>query len=198
MVIAVLRTIERHGLRTSAVVCLAGLVTGAGVVELAAGPLGQSSRFSLDLLMQLELRFVGPLVVSVLAVALLVPLWLERLQREGSGCWRRCVPAAAVLAPLLQLQMLLTSVLGGTLISPRADLAGELRELAAGLDTGAFALSLLRAAVFLGLTSAWLLRQAARELERGQAVARIASDLTIQGLVILFLCKLIWILAFPL
>ena len=52
---------ERDGQRCGGPVLLAGLVVGFGVVELASGPLGQTSRFSLELLILLVLQLMGVL-----------------------------------------------------------------------------------------------------------------------------------------
>jgi len=73
----VLLLAERQGQRCGGSILLAGMVLGAGVVELSSGPLGQTSRFSLELLMLLVLQLVGPMLVTLLAMALLLPRWLE-------------------------------------------------------------------------------------------------------------------------
>ncbi|WP_415398734.1 hypothetical protein [Synechococcus sp. W4D4] len=83
----VLNTAERNGQRCGGPVLLSGMVVGAGLVELSAGPLGQSSRFSLELLTMLVLQLVGPLVVSLLGMALMMPNWLDRVERRGSRAW---------------------------------------------------------------------------------------------------------------
>jgi hypothetical protein len=77
-------------------VLLAGLVLGIGVVKLSSGALGQTSRFSLDLLILLVLQLVGPMLVALLAMALLLPRWLETCE-DRSNPWR---PAAAAAAPV--------------------------------------------------------------------------------------------------
>ena len=55
----VLRLVERDGQRCGGPVLLVGFVLGAGVVPLASGPLGQTSRFSLELQLLLMLAAVG-------------------------------------------------------------------------------------------------------------------------------------------
>ena len=79
------------------------MVVGAGLVELSAGPLGQNSRFSLELLTLLVLQLVGPLVVSLLAMGLMMPNWLDRVERRGAKAWLVSVPASALLAAVLLL-----------------------------------------------------------------------------------------------
>ena len=54
----ILRVAERSGERCGAPVLIAGLIVGIGVVELSCGPLGQTSRFSLELLILLVLQLV--------------------------------------------------------------------------------------------------------------------------------------------
>ena len=49
----ILRLAERDGQRCGGPVLMAGLVLGLGVVNLCSGPLGQTSRFSLELLILL-------------------------------------------------------------------------------------------------------------------------------------------------
>jgi hypothetical protein len=92
-----LRRAERQGQRCGGTILLAGLVLGAGVVELSSGPLGQTSRFSLELLILLVLQLIGPMLVTLLAMALLLPLWLEHAQRRGGRAWREAVPVAALV-----------------------------------------------------------------------------------------------------
>ncbi len=70
---------------------IAGLIVGIGVVELSCGPLGQTSRFSLELLILLVLQLVGPGVVALIAMALLMPRWLEASEQFD----RRHDPSAA-------------------------------------------------------------------------------------------------------
>ena len=125
----VLYLAERQGQRCGGPILLAGMVLGAGVVELSSGPLGQTSRFSLELLMLLVLQLVGPMLVTLLAMALLLPGWLEHGERRDARAWREALPAAALVGGLLLLLFLLAALVGGVLASPRADLIGELREL---------------------------------------------------------------------
>jgi len=68
-----LRIAERFGERCGAPVLIAGLIVGIGVVELGCGPLGQTSRFSLALLILLVLPLVGSGVVAFMAMALPLP-----------------------------------------------------------------------------------------------------------------------------
>jgi len=191
----VLRRAERQGLRCGGAILLAGLVLGAGVVELSSGPLGQTSRFSLELLIVLVLQLMGPMLVTLLAMALLLPLWLEHAQQQGAKAWREAVPVAALLGAQLLLLFLLASLVGGALASPRADLIGELRELLAGVLLKDLLRSTLRASVFLMILCAFSQWRGNHEISRGLAPALVSSNLLVEGLMLLLGLKLVWIMA---
>jgi hypothetical protein len=78
-----LEATEVDGQRCAGLVILTGLVLGVGLVELLTGPGGQTSRFSLQLVVLVVLQLAGPLIVALLAIIRLSPLWLERSQTEG-------------------------------------------------------------------------------------------------------------------
>lgn len=175
-----LRRAERQGQRCGATILLAGLVLGAGVVELSSGPLGQTSRLSLELLILLVLQLTGPMLVTLLAMALLLPLWLEHAQRRGGRAWREAVPVAALV---------------GSLTSLRADLIGELRELLAGVLLEDLLRSTLRASLFLVILCAFSQWRGHHEIGRGLPPALVSSDLLVEGLMLLLGLKLVWIIA---
>lgn len=58
----ILKLAERHGERCGGPVLLSGLILGIGVVELSCGALGQTSRFSLELLTLLVLQVPATLL----------------------------------------------------------------------------------------------------------------------------------------
>ena len=186
---------ERDGQRCGGPVLLAGLVVGFGVVELAAGPLGQTSRFSLELLILLVLQLMGPMLVTVLAMALLLPSWLERVERLGLKAWRQSVPAAALTGSLLLLLFLTAAVTGGVLASPRGDLIGEIRDLLSGVLLVDLLRAWLRAGVFLAAICGWSQWRVARGLRRGTPVSEQVSNLLVQGLMVLLALKLLWVTA---
>lgn len=190
-----LRLAERQGQRCGGPVLLAGLVLGAGVVELSSGPLGQTSRFSLELLMLLVLQLVGPMLVTLLAMALLLPRWLEHAERHGERAWRQALPAAALLGTLLLLLFLIAALVGGVLASPRADLIGELRELLGGVLLTDLLRSALRAAAFLVILCAFSQWRGHLKLGLGVDPALVSSNLLVEGLMLLLGLKLVWILA---
>ncbi len=120
---------ERDGERCAGPILLSGFVLGFGGVELATNLLNQTSRFSLQLLSLLVLELVGPVLVSVLAMALLLPRWLERVQVAGRRAWRRSVPAAGVVGALLMLMFFVAALLGGVLITPRSEMLEQTRDV---------------------------------------------------------------------
>ena len=191
--LAVLRLAEGQGQRCGGPLLLAGLVLGLGVVELSSGPLGQTSRFSLELLILLVLQLVGPMLVALLAMALLLPRWLEHGDRRGRWAWRQALPAAALVGFLLLLLFLIAALAGGVLASPREDLIGELRELLAGLRLNDLLRSSLRAALFLVILCAWSQWRGRLLRGRGQDAALVSSNLLVEGLTLLLGLKLLWI-----
>ena len=67
---------------------LAGLLIGLGMVQLASGPMSQTSRFSLELLILLIHQLVGPMLMALLALALLLPRWMARIELAGQVSWK--------------------------------------------------------------------------------------------------------------
>jgi hypothetical protein len=191
--VQILRLAERDGQRCGGPVLMAGLVLGLGVVNLSSGALGQTSRFSLELLILLVLQLLGPLLVCLLSMALLLPSWLERSQRIAHRAWRQSLPAAALVGALLLLLFLMAAVIGGVLASPRADLIGELRDLGNGVMLIDLMRSTLRASLFLAILCLWSEWRGRRALRGGLAPALVSSNLLVEGLLLLLALKLIWI-----
>jgi len=189
----VLNTAERNGQRCGGPVLLSGMVVGAGLVELSAGPLGQNSRFSLELLTLLVLQLVGPLVVSLLAMALMMPNWLDRVERRGAKAWLVSVPASALLAAVLLLLFLVSSLCAGALTTPRSDLIGEARALLSGVPLRDVLRAMLRTSFFLACICAWSQWRGYQELRRKRHPALMVSNLLMEGLMVLFALKLLWI-----
>lgn len=190
-----LQLAERRGERCGGPILLAGLVLGLGVVELSSGSLGQTSRFSLELLILLVLQLAGPMLVALIAMALLLPEWLEP---STSGAGRSLMPslaASGLLGGLLLLLMLMASVIGGVLASPRADLMAEFSEVLNGVMVADLLRSTLRSAFFLAVLCGWSQIRAHRHLLRNVAPARVSSDLLVEGLLLLLGLKLFWIVA---
>lgn len=135
------------------------------------------------------------MLVTLLAMALLLPLWLEHAQRRGGRAWREAVPVAALVGVLLLLLFLMASLVGGALASPRADLIGELRELLAGVLLQDLLRSTLRASVFLVILCAFSQWRGHHEIGRGLPPALVSSNLLVEGLMLLLGLKLVWIIA---
>jgi hypothetical protein len=188
-----LRVAERSGVRCGAPVLIAGLIVGIGVVELGCGPLGQTSRFSLELLILLVLQLVGPGVVALIAMALLMPRWLEACQhverRHDSSA-----AASGLVGAVLLLLFLSAALIGGVLASPRADLVAEFTDVMGGVLLPDLLRATLRSAVFLAVLCSWCQWRGRRQLRRGLSATLVSSDLMVEGLMLLFGLKLVWVM----
>jgi len=191
----VLRAVERDGIRCGAPVLLAGFVAGAGLAEVAAGPLGLASRTICELVILLVLQVAGPVLVVLLALVQLGPLWLERVQEQGLRAWRVAVPAAAILAPLLLNLFLVAALVSGAMFTPRSDLMGEVGDVLSGLQLRDLTITWIRSSVFFAIVCAWCLRQSERGLLRQAPPGVIVSELFSHGIVVILLLKLVWLVA---
>jgi len=191
----VLRAVERDGIRCGAPVLLAGFVAGAGLAEVAAGPLGLASRTICELVILLVLQVAGPVLVVLLALVQLGPLWLERVQEQGLRAWRVAVPAAAILAPLLLNLFLVAALVSGAMFTPRSDLMGEVGDVLSGLQLRDLTITWIRSSVFFSIVCAWCLRQSERGLLRQAPPGVIVSELFSHGIVVILLLKLVWLVA---
>ena len=156
------RGVERDGVRCGAPVLLAGFVAGAGLAEVAAGPLGLASRTICELVILLVLQVAGPVLVVLLALVQLGPVWLAHVEQQGRRAWRVAVPAAAILAPLLLSLFLVAALVSGALFTPRADLLAEVAEVLSGLQLRDLVITWIRTSVFFAIVCAWCLSQSER------------------------------------
>ncbi|MFM7393198.1 MAG: hypothetical protein ACKO22_02250 [Cyanobium sp.] len=186
---------EVDGQRCAGLVILAGVVLGAGLVQLLTSVGGQTSRFSLELLALVVLQLAGPLLVSLLAILRLNPHWQERSLVEGRGAWRSVVLPAVPLGALLMLMFLASAMGAGVLATPRADLTGEFRELLASLRSSDVLRTVLRTSVFLGAASAWSLRLHRIGLRQQRDAVVIQNDSLLQSVTLVLVLKLFWIIA---
>jgi len=188
-----LRLAERQGERCGGPITLAGLVLGLGVVQLSSGPLGQTSRFSLELLILLILKLVGPMLVALIAMALLLPNWLE-IGPAGDQNWKARATASVLVGAGLLLLFLGAALTGGVLASPRSDLLAEFSEVLGGVLLSDLLRSSLRSALFLTLLCLWSGRRGQQRLRQGTPAALVSSNLLVEGLTLLLALKLLWIL----
>ena len=186
---------ELDGQRCSGLVILAGVVLGAGLVQLFTSVGGQTSRFSLELLALVVLQLAGPLLVSLLAILRLNPDWQERSRVEGRGAWRSVVLPAVPLGALLMLMFLASAMGAGVLATPRSDMTGELRELLASLRSSDVLRTVIRTSVFLGAASAWSLRLQHIGLRQQRDAVVIQNDSLLQSVTLVLVLKLFWIIA---
>lgn len=185
---------ERCGERCGGPILLAGLVLGIGVVELSSGALGQTSRFSLELLVLLVLQLVGPMLVTLIAMALLLPRWLER-DPATRPVGASSITSSALVGGLLLLLFLVAALSGGVLASPRADLIAEFSDVLSGVLLSDLLRSTLRSAFFLAVLCGWSELRGGRRLRRDVDPALVSSDLMVEGLMLLLGLKLFWITA---
>jgi hypothetical protein len=193
---AILLIAERDGERCAGPVLMAGFVVGFGVIELSSNMLSQTSRFSLELLVLLVFQLIGPILVSVLAMALLLPRWLERVVQQGQKTWRQSVPAAGLVGLLLMLLFFVAAIVGGVLVTPRADLFRETTDLLSGIRLRDLLRTLVRSGVFLSCICAWCQWRALTALRSGRSTALIVSNLLVEGLILALALKLVWVLVF--
>jgi hypothetical protein len=186
---------ELDGQRCAGLVILAGVVLGAGLVQLFSSVGGQTSRFSLELLALVVLQLAGPLMVSLLAILRLNPDWQERSRVEGRGAWRSVVLPAVPLGALLMLMFLASAMGAGVLATPRSDMTGELRELLASLRSSDVLRTVIRTSVFLGAASAWSLRLQHIGLRQQRDAVVIQNDSLLQSVTLVLVLKLFWIIA---
>ena len=187
-----LRELERNGQRCGGPVLLAGFAMGYGLVTLSSS-LGQSSRFALELLVLVKLQLVGPALVSLLAMALLLPHWLDRVESRGSKAWHHCLPAAALAGLVLMLMLFVAALIGGVLASPRADLAQEFNELLSGIQLSDLLRPLIRSGAFLAVLCGWSQWRGVNALQQKLPMALVVSNLLVEGLMLALLLKLIWV-----
>jgi hypothetical protein len=186
---------ELDGQRCSGLVILAGVVLGAGLVQLFTSVGGQTSRFSLELLALVVLQLAGPLLVSLLAILRLNPDWQERSRVEGRRAWRSVVLPAVPLGALLMLMFLASAMGAGVLATPRSDMTGELRELLASLRSSDVLRTVIRTSLFLGAASAWSLRLHRIGLRQQRDAVVIQNDSLLQSVTLVLVLKLFWIIA---
>ena len=188
----ILRQLERDGQRCGGPVVLAGFAVGFGLVTLSSS-LGQASRFGLELLVLVKLQLMGPVLVSLLAMALLLPRWIDRVVQHGGRAWHHSLPAAMGTGLLLMLMLFVAALVGGVLASPRADLVQEVKELLSGIQLTDLLRPLIRSGAFLAMLCGWSQWRAMNALEQKLPLPLVVSNLLVEGLMVALLLKLIWV-----
>ena len=138
------------------------------------------------------LELIGPILVSVLGMALLLPRWIERVEQAGSRHWRRSIFSAALVGALLMLMFFSASLLSGILITPRSEMVGELLELIGAIRLWDVVQSFVRCAGFLAALCAWCHWRSHNALRMGHAKTYIMSNLLAEGLMIGLSLKVLW------
>lgn len=165
---------------------------GYGLVTLSSS-LGQSSRFALELLVLVKLQLLGPALVSLLAMTMLLPRWIDQVEKKESKAWHHCIPAAALSGLLLMLMLFVAALIGGVLASPRADLAQEFNELLSEIQLSDLLRPLIRSGAFLAVLCGWSQWRAVSALRQKLPLAIVVSNLLVEGLMLALLLKLIWV-----
>ena len=185
---------ERDGERCAGPVLIAGVVIGVGVVQLTTQGLKESGHLSLHLLMLLVLELIGPVLVSVLGMALLLPRWLERVDVAPVRAWKQGIPSAALVGALLMVMFLAASLIAGVLMTPRGEVINEMINLLRTMDLRDVIRSILRCAGFLAFLCGWCQWRAHAGLVDGHAKSYIVSNLLGEGLMIGLSLKVSWFL----
>ena len=180
---------------------LAGAAVSMGFIQLLAGPLEQVANLSVQVLSIRTTALVAPVLISLLMLLrdgpLMVKLGARFARRRASWLrqvWRQQA-AGLILGALAQVPyMLAAALVAATLTRPELDSLDELRFLVGNLDPLLLGFSLLKTALFAGLTLWIALDQGARarRLELPQT-AGLSRAISITLGVVLML-DLIWAL----
>ena len=185
---------EEDGERCAGPTLLAGVAIGVGIIKLSSEALRQSSHLSLQMLSILVLELMGPLLVSVFGMALLLPRWIDRVEKSSSRHWGLLIASSALVGAGLMLMFFTASMIAGVLITPRDEMVTELMDLLASIEPRYFFRAVLRCTAFLAILCTWCLWRTSTALKKGHEKTYIASNLLLEGLMIGFTLKLIWLL----
>ena len=191
---AILLRAEEDGERCAGPTLLAGMAIGIGVVKLSSEALKQSSHLSLQMLSVLVLELMGPLLVSIFGMALLLPRWIARVEKSHPRELSYSVSSSAVVGACLMLMFFTAAISSGILISPRSENFTELMDLLASINPRYFFRAILRCTAYLAILCAWCQWRASAALQNGHGETYIASNLLVEGLMISFTLKLLWLL----
>ena len=168
--------LARLDLGNTGLALLAGATLSMGFIQLLAGPLEQVANVSVQVLALQTTVLLSPLTISLLLLLRDGPLivrlaarlarrparWLRRLWLQQAGGF---ILRAVALLPY----MLLAALLAAMTTRPELDSLTVLQDLVGNLNPLMLGFSLLKTAVFAGLTLWITLQQAARAQRRGLA-----------------------------
>jgi hypothetical protein len=180
---------------------LAGAAVSMGFIQLLAGPLEQVANLSVQVLSIRTTALVAPMLISLLLLLrdgpLMVKLGARFARRRASWLrqvWRQQA-AGLILGALAQVPYMLAAALVAAMLTrPELDSLDELRFLVGNLDPLLLGFSLLKTALFAGLTLWIALDQGARARRLGlPPTAGLSRAISITLGVVLML-DLIWAL----
>jgi hypothetical protein len=169
-----IRRLNRLDFGNVGLAMLAGAAVSMGFIQLLAGSLEQVANVSVQVLSVRTTTLVAPVLISLLLLLRDGPLMI----RLGARCARRRAhrlrlvwrqqAGGLIFSALAQLPyMLAAALMAAMLTRPELDSLDELRFLVGNLDPLLLGFSLLKTAVFAGLTLWIALDQGARARRRG-------------------------------
>jgi len=208
-----LRSLPQELGETAPLAILLGAATGAGLVHLLSGTVGQSSSESLEVLALGSLQVFAPVGVNLVWILRSAPLRVERAARRhlkhraAAACpvpdWRLRefqLTSAVLVALLLMPWFLGALLLGGLLATPRAGLGlgSELRELVGLITPADLAQGVLRTAVFAAAAQAVCLHKGSQVRRSTAELPRLIADAVPECLLVVTALEAIWIMVAPL
>lgn len=180
---------------------LSGAAVSMGFIQLLAGPLEQVANLSVQVLSIRTTALVAPVLISLLLLLRDGPLMVKlgaRFARRRSS-WLRQVwrqqAGGLILGALAQLPYMLGAALVAAMLTrPELDSLDELRFLVGNLDPLLLGFSLMKTALFAGLTLWIALDQGARARRRGLPPTAGLSRAISVSLAVVLLLDLAWAL----
>jgi len=180
---------------------LSGAAVSMGFIQLLAGPLEQVANLSVQVLSIRTTALVAPVLISLLLLLRDGPLMVKlgaRFARRRSS-WLRQVwrqqAGGLILGALAHLPYMLAAALVAAMLTrPELDSLDELRFLVGNLDPLLLGFSLMKTALFAGLTLWIALDQGARARRRGLPPTAGLSRAISVSLAVVLLLDLAWAL----
>ena len=179
---------------------LAGAAVSMGFIQLLAGPLEQVANLSVQVLSIRTTALVAPVLISLLLLGdgpLMVKLGARFSRRRASWLrqvWRQQA-AGLILGALAHVPYMLAAALVAAMLTrPELNSLDELRFLVGNLDPLLLGFSLLKTALFAGLTLWIALDQGARTRRLGLPPTAGLSRAISVSLAVVLLLDLMWAL----